>query len=116
MAAANPDIISIDQSVDIVDGIKRVGSGFAIQVGEGGGGCPCFRLLKGDNMLGDYDGMGLDGMAHTARTPAATSYLSSSPCCAHDCSSATRYNTPLSLPYRVCRATWTPECCLAARM
>ncbi|KAF6259912.1 uroporphyrinogen-iii decarboxylase [Scenedesmus sp. NREL 46B-D3] len=31
MAAANPDIISIDQSVDIVDGIKRVGSGFAIQ-------------------------------------------------------------------------------------
>jgi uroporphyrinogen decarboxylase len=32
MAAANPDIISIDQSVDIVDGIKRVGSGFAIQV------------------------------------------------------------------------------------
>jgi len=34
MAAANPDIISIDQSVDIVDGIKRVGSGFAIQVGE----------------------------------------------------------------------------------
>lgn len=33
MAAANPDIISIDQSVDIVDGIKRVGSGFAIQVG-----------------------------------------------------------------------------------
>jgi uroporphyrinogen decarboxylase len=36
MAAANPDIISIDQSVDIVDGIKRVGSGFAIQVR---GGC-----------------------------------------------------------------------------
>lgn len=34
MAAANPDIISIDQSVDIVDGIKRVGSGFAIQVGD----------------------------------------------------------------------------------
>jgi uroporphyrinogen-III decarboxylase len=33
MAAANPDIISIDQSVDIVDGIKRVGTGFAIQVG-----------------------------------------------------------------------------------
>jgi hypothetical protein len=32
MAAANPDIISIDQSVDITDGIKRVGSGFAIQV------------------------------------------------------------------------------------
>ncbi|GBF94989.1 uroporphyrinogen-iii decarboxylase [Raphidocelis subcapitata] len=31
MAAANPDIISIDQSVDIVDGIKRVGTGFAIQ-------------------------------------------------------------------------------------
>jgi uroporphyrinogen-III decarboxylase len=35
MAAANPDIISIDQSVDIVDGIKRVGSGFAIQVSRG---------------------------------------------------------------------------------
>jgi hypothetical protein len=35
MAAANPDIISIDQSVDIVDGIKRVGSGFAIQVRGG---------------------------------------------------------------------------------
>lgn len=32
MAAANPDIISLDQSVDLVDGIKRVGSGFAIQV------------------------------------------------------------------------------------
>jgi uroporphyrinogen decarboxylase len=32
MAAAGPDIISIDQSVDIVDGIKRVGSSFAIQV------------------------------------------------------------------------------------
>lgn len=32
MAACNPDIISIDQSVDITDGIKRVGSGFAIQV------------------------------------------------------------------------------------
>jgi len=31
MAACNPDIISIDQSVDIVDGIKRVGTGFAIQ-------------------------------------------------------------------------------------
>ena len=28
-----PSIISIDQSVDIVDGIKRVGTGFAIQVG-----------------------------------------------------------------------------------
>lgn len=40
MAACNPDIISIDQSVDLVDGIKRVGSGFAIQVGgaEGVGG------------------------------------------------------------------------------
>lgn len=31
MAACNPDIISIDQSVDMVDGIKRVGTGFAIQ-------------------------------------------------------------------------------------
>jgi hypothetical protein len=41
MAAANPDIISIDQSVDIVDGIKRVGSGFAIQV------CVCFVLFCG---------------------------------------------------------------------
>ena len=38
MAAANPDIISIDQSVDIVDGIKRVGTGFAIQVGRRGRG------------------------------------------------------------------------------
>ncbi len=33
MAACHPDIISIDQSVDIVDGIKRVGTKFAIQVG-----------------------------------------------------------------------------------
>jgi hypothetical protein len=32
MAAANPDCISIDQSVDIVDGIKRIGTGFAVQV------------------------------------------------------------------------------------
>jgi uroporphyrinogen decarboxylase len=32
MAACNPDCISIDQSVDIVDGIKRIGKGFAIQV------------------------------------------------------------------------------------
>lgn len=31
MAACNPDIISIDQSVDLTDGIKRVGTGFAIQ-------------------------------------------------------------------------------------
>lgn len=31
MAACNPDCISIDQSVDIVDGIKRVGTKFAIQ-------------------------------------------------------------------------------------
>lgn len=31
MAACNPDCISIDQSVDIVDGIKRVGKKFAIQ-------------------------------------------------------------------------------------
>lgn len=31
MAACNPDIISIDQSVDIVDGIKRVGDKFAVQ-------------------------------------------------------------------------------------
>jgi uroporphyrinogen decarboxylase len=31
MAACNPDCISIDQSVDIVDGIKRVGDKFAIQ-------------------------------------------------------------------------------------
>lgn len=44
MAAANPDIISIDQSVDIVDGIKRVGSGFAIQVNSApvlGFACAC---------------------------------------------------------------------------
>jgi uroporphyrinogen decarboxylase len=34
MAACSPDIISIDQSVDLVDGIKRVGSKFAIQVGS----------------------------------------------------------------------------------
>lgn len=33
MAACNPDCISIDQSVDIVDGIKRIGTGFAVQVG-----------------------------------------------------------------------------------
>ncbi len=32
MAAANPDIISLDQSVDLVDGIQRVGTKFAIQV------------------------------------------------------------------------------------
>lgn len=32
MAACNPDCISIDQSVDIVDGIKRIGTGFAVQV------------------------------------------------------------------------------------
>ena len=32
MAACNPDCISIDQSVDMVDGIKRVGTNFAIQV------------------------------------------------------------------------------------
>ncbi len=32
MAACNPDVISLDQSVDLVDGIKRVGTGFAIQV------------------------------------------------------------------------------------
>jgi len=31
MAACNPDIISIDQSVDLVDGIKRIGTGFAVQ-------------------------------------------------------------------------------------
>ncbi|KAJ9533935.1 hypothetical protein QJQ45_027041 [Haematococcus lacustris] len=31
MAACRPDCISIDQSVDIVDGIKRVGTGFAVQ-------------------------------------------------------------------------------------
>lgn len=31
MAACNPDCISIDQSVDIVDGIKRIGTGFAVQ-------------------------------------------------------------------------------------
>ncbi|GAX82879.1 hypothetical protein CEUSTIGMA_g10305.t1 [Chlamydomonas eustigma] len=31
MAACNPDCVSIDQSVDIVDGIKRIGSGFAVQ-------------------------------------------------------------------------------------
>lgn len=46
MAAANPDIISIDQSVDIVDGIKRVGSGFAIQVGACGGFCAARVLLE----------------------------------------------------------------------
>jgi uroporphyrinogen decarboxylase len=31
MAATNPDIISIDQSVDLIDGIKRVGTKFGIQ-------------------------------------------------------------------------------------
>ncbi len=31
MAACNPDCVSIDQSVDIVDGIKRIGTGFAVQ-------------------------------------------------------------------------------------
>ena len=33
MAACSPDIISLDQSVDLVDGIKRCGSSFAYQVG-----------------------------------------------------------------------------------
>jgi len=47
MAAANPDIISIDQSVDIVDGIKRVGSGFAIQVRGGGWGVGAWGLGVG---------------------------------------------------------------------
>lgn len=32
MAACGPDCISIDQSVDIVDGIKRIGPGMAVQV------------------------------------------------------------------------------------
>jgi hypothetical protein len=32
MAACNPDCISIDQSVDMLDGIKRIGTGFAVQV------------------------------------------------------------------------------------
>jgi hypothetical protein len=45
MAAANPDIISIDQSVDIVDGIKRVGSGFAIQVRQHVMLCSCWGFL-----------------------------------------------------------------------
>ncbi len=39
MAACSPDIISIDQSVDLVDGIKRVGTNFAIQVRSLGSGC-----------------------------------------------------------------------------
>lgn len=38
MAACSPDIISIDQSVDLVDGIKRVGTNFAIQVRSWGSG------------------------------------------------------------------------------
>ena len=30
--ACQPDCISIDQSVDMLDGIKRIGTGFAVQV------------------------------------------------------------------------------------
>lgn len=33
MAAAQPDIISLDQSVDFMDGVKRCGTNFAYQVG-----------------------------------------------------------------------------------
>lgn len=33
MAACQPDIISLDQSVDFADGVKRCGNTFAFQVG-----------------------------------------------------------------------------------
>lgn len=33
MAACGPDIVSVDGSVDLNDAIKRVGPGFAFQVG-----------------------------------------------------------------------------------
>lgn len=31
MAQCNPDCISIDQSVDLIDGINRIGKGFVVQ-------------------------------------------------------------------------------------
>lgn len=34
MAACGPDCISLDQSVDIAEGIDRIGSKFAVQVGN----------------------------------------------------------------------------------
>jgi hypothetical protein len=36
MARCNPDVISMDQSVDIAEGIDRIGTNFAVQVRQGG--------------------------------------------------------------------------------
>jgi uroporphyrinogen decarboxylase len=36
MAACGPDVVSIDGSVDLADGIKRIGPGFAVQARASG--------------------------------------------------------------------------------
>jgi hypothetical protein len=33
MAACGPDIVSVDGSVDLTDAVKRIGPGYAFQVG-----------------------------------------------------------------------------------
>ena len=62
MAACNPDCISIDQSVDILDGIKRIGKGFAVQVEwrAGQGGKQLSGYIDRDSILiiaGDWNAM-----------------------------------------------------------
>jgi len=51
MAACGPDCISLDQSVDLAEGIDRIGTGFAIQV------CGCARHFALGNRL-EVEGAG----------------------------------------------------------
>ena len=66
MAACGPDCISLDQSVDLAEGIDRIGTGFAVQVrtclfGEHLSSLGGFLGLSGMPCNGDALKIGLDG-------------------------------------------------------
>lgn len=129
MAACNPDCISIDQSVDIVDGIKRIGTGFAVQVGVACKRVESYVLI----CVGIYDTYNFT-IYHELWDSQACLYISAqrmvtnrvapvSWSLAHLHSHATAAllilcccpAPPAPLAPLACRATWTPVSCSAAR-
>lgn len=99
MAACGPDIVSVDGSVDLNDAIKRVGPGFAFQVGP--------KSFLAHHRVSVR--VAADANTRSEVSPAASVLLSLLYSIRNKPQQCTREFIIL------CRATWTRGCCLARR-
>jgi hypothetical protein len=102
MAACNPDIISIDQAVDMRDAIKRIGPSFAVQVpppprAGGMSGFLAGKSAQEPTVPHIWLATSIRSLADFPRAAPHIRRRASSLTC-------------------VCRAIWTLACCLAPRM